>query len=522
MLVINATHQGVNMINILKKNLFICLLAIGFGQNMEIITGQGKVTYLTADQVYCDIGTSQGVSVGDTLQLFRRSEIIGDLVITHSAKNSSVSSPLVPIESIQIGDRVQFEKTNVIIPDSPIAPATNQPQKPEKEKLKLNQSGHLSIRSTIQSLPDGVSEQSGIGTLQYGLSAPALKHFKIGIYGRSNLQNQQFTLYQARASFGIKNKGPFFQLGRVFASELSGIGATDGLLATSPLMKNIIIGGLGGLQPDPESYQFKTNIKKLGLFSKVKFPKHHFTGSIAFVGQYAGSDIDREFIYSKMSYSPINQLSVKLYQTFDFYRNNPVYNREILESTFSQFSLKIKLTRKITFRSRYTSRQQIIYQQSQILVPDSLFQSELKNGWYNAFKVQTKRWGILQLGSNFRRESGTDQYSSVRSFNYRTNPTQNGLSIDWNSIMIQNQLLKGFQNKWGISKPILRNGFFNADYEIYTFGFGNNWNDFTQHTFSISISKKIGKYLNMYTSIDYSKDADYTRSFGYFGLTYRF
>jgi len=152
------------MINILKKNLFICLLAIGFGQNMEIITGQGKVTYLTADQVYCDIGTSQGVSVGDTLQLFRRSEIIGDLVITHSAKNSSVSSPLVPIESIQIGDRVQFEKTNVIIPDSPIAPATNQPQKPEKEKLKLNQSGHLSIRSTIQSLHDGVSEQSGIGT----------------------------------------------------------------------------------------------------------------------------------------------------------------------------------------------------------------------------------------------------------------------------------------------------------------------------------------------------------------------
>jgi len=317
MLVINATHRGVNMINFIKKNLFICLLAIGFGQNMEIITGQGKVTYLTADQVYCDIGTSQGISVGDTLQLFRRSEIIGDMVITHSAKNSSVTSPLVPIGTIQIGDRVQFEKTAKINLAQPIEPEMVVQKEPEKQKMIIKHSGNISLRTTIQSLPDGVSDKTGIGTLQYGLSVPSMRHFKVGVYGRSNLQDQQFTLYQARASFGSKNKEPYFQLGRVFASELSGIGATDGLLATVPIIKNIILGGLGGFQPNPESYQFNSDIKKIGLFSKIKFPSQHFTGSIAFVGQYAGSGIDREYIYSKLSYNPINQLSFKLYQTFD-------------------------------------------------------------------------------------------------------------------------------------------------------------------------------------------------------------
>lgn len=520
--VINATHREVNMIKFLKKNLFLCLLAFGFGQNLEIITGQGKVTYLTADQVYCDIGTSQGISVGDTLQLFRRSEILGDLVITHSAKNSSVTSPLVPIETIQIGDRVQFEKSATIILTKPIEPGIIEQKEPEKQNLIIKHSGNISLRTTIQSLPDGVSDKTGIGTLQYGLSVPSMRHFKVGIYGRSNLEDYQFTLYQARASFGAKNKEPYLQLGRVFASELSGIGATDGLLATMPIFKNIILGGLGGFQPNPESYQFNSDIKKIGLFSKIKFPSQHFTGSIAFVGQYAGSGIDREFIYSKLSYSPINQLSLKLYQTFDFYRNELIYDRDFIESTFSQFSLRFKLGRRITLRSRYTSRQQIIYQQSQVLVPDSLFQSELKNGWYNSLRWQTNSWGTIQIGSNFRKESGTDQFSAVSSVYYRSTTLGNGLTFDWNSLMIQNQLLNGLQNKLGLSIPFIGNGFIHADIELYTFGFGKNWNDYIQKTFSASLSKRVGKHLNTYMSFDLSKDAEFIRSFWYFGLTYRF
>ncbi len=105
---------------------------------------------------------------------------------------------------------------------------------------------------------------------------------------------------------------------------------------------------------------------------------------------------------------------------------------------------------------------------------------------------------------------------------YRSTTLGNGLTFDWNSLMIQNQLLNGLQNKLGLSIPFMGNGFIHANIELYTFGFGKNWYDYIQKTFSASLSKRVGKHLNTYMSFDLSKDAEFIRSFWYFGLTYRF
>jgi hypothetical protein len=498
------------------------VLSICYGQTYETVSGQGKVTYLTADQVYCDIGTSQGIVVGDTLQIFRRTEVLGDLVISHSAKNSSVCTPLIPMENIQMGDRVQFEKRIEIITELPSETKIEEAPKEKKEKLNLKHSGNVSVRSTFQSLPGDVKDQTGIGTLQYGLTIPKYKSMKISIYGRSDMASKSFTLYQARASFGKKNKGTFLQLGRVFASELSGIGATDGLFLSRPFSKQISLGGLAGFQPDPKSYQLNLDIKKIGIFTKFKIPIKKLSGNIAFVGQYAGSEIDREFIYSKLSYSPLKQISIQAYQTVDLYRNVSLYNRKNAEATFTQLSMRFKINKNISFRSRFTSRQEIIYQQSQTLVPDSLFQAELKNGWYNSLKLRGNTWGTIQVGANIRKQSESDQFSSVLSLYYRTLSSKRGISLDWNSILIQNTLLTGIQNKFGFSMPFWKNGFFNAEYELYAFGFGQNWNEYFQHTLSGSLSKKMGKKFHAYASLDISLDTEFTRTFAYLGLSYRF
>ena len=67
----------------------------------------GRVTYFTADQVYCDLGANNQIIIGDTLDVSRRAEILGVLIVSHVANKSSVSEILTPEIQFKLGDLVR-------------------------------------------------------------------------------------------------------------------------------------------------------------------------------------------------------------------------------------------------------------------------------------------------------------------------------------------------------------------------------------------------------------------------------
>ena len=78
-----------------KLTLTVMIIVSVLGATEKTI--QGKITYLTADQVYCDLGREDGVNVGDTLTVFRRNDEIGKIITTNLARQSSVCASLIPV-----------------------------------------------------------------------------------------------------------------------------------------------------------------------------------------------------------------------------------------------------------------------------------------------------------------------------------------------------------------------------------------------------------------------------------------
>ncbi|MDP6396413.1 MAG: hypothetical protein QF712_01775 [Candidatus Marinimicrobia bacterium] len=513
----------------IKRLLFllIAIFSLAAGLEAETVKAEGKVTYLTADQVYVDIGSDVGVAVGDTLLVFRRNEELGPVVITNVARKSSVCQSLIPVEVFQLGDRVVLEKEAVPEPTpvEEVVEPTIEAAKPSKRQDRiLSQRGNASARYSMSSFSGGDQSARGIASLRYGLVLTSPFRSDIWLYGRGNLTESDFTLYQARFTVGDRRGKFYLQLGRIFAPELAGIGATDGVMLTSQMASALSVGALGGFQPDPLRLSFDSKVKKVGAFVKFKqrTPSGSLDAVLSGVGQYAGKDVDREFIYGRLSGDYFNRkVTFSIYETVDFYRGDSPANRGTVTPTSSQFSVGIRPWKGLSIRSRYSDRRQIIYQVSGSTLPDSLFEDALRSGWYNSIRLSHDAFGSIQAGFNLRQQSDSDDRSELYLVNYRSNASAKGQIFDVGGSYLQNLLITGARGQLGFSAPAGKKMDLYAQYELFSYGYGNSVSDYRQHTISASLNWRIMKYLRGSLSLDYSKDEEFSIFYIYMGLNWR-
>ncbi len=508
--------------------LTLFLMSCLFAQSGNLLKIEGHITYITMDQVYCDIGSAKDAEVGDTLTVLRRNDEIGLLVITNIARKSSVTLPLVPVDQFQLGDRIVLEK---FIPDKLALTQSENDQLseriPEKTTAKIHtlfsQNATISLRYSYNKFSENISDSRGIGTVQYRAGLTSFLHTKILVYGRSNLMDRDFTLYQARAEIQSASKKHQLQVGRVFPSDMPGVGATDGFLYSSKLKQNISTGLLAGFQPDYKTLTWNPDVKKIGVFTKgqYQFKKMKFRSVVSLVGQYAGKDIDREFSYIKFTADIRRKLNISVYQTWDFYRKQSIYQRSKLEPTSNQISLRFRPFRPITITSRYTTRKQVLYTASGSLLPDSLFIDELRTGWYNSLRFSHDKIGSIITGVNRRGQSGSKDASTYIFLNYFSRKIKKHFSFHSSSSYIHNLIITGLRNRLGMNVSTDKFGTFYAEYELYTYGYGNFYNDYYQNSLKVNHTWSLWDNLRGTMTIDYLKDNDYDVLVFYLGLTYR-
>jgi hypothetical protein len=497
-LVFHATLTEMNMIKYLLRLLLIFSgLFANTNFELEIITG--RVTYFTTDQVYCDLGANNQIVIGDTLDVSRRAELLGVLVVSHVANKSSVCEALTPGIQFKLGDLVTLRRTiNPVTIDSTQTDTTMKTSVVEKPNNgnQFSQHGTASIRSNYNQITD---EYRFYNSLQYNSK---YKKYRFWVFGRSNSTTNQFSLYQAKVDFGSKLSGTFIQIGRVFSSELSGIGATDGIMIQWKKRNHYSVGSLMGAQPNPETFIPDFSITKLGIFTSyqqsLSMVDYKITSSM--VGQYANQEVDREFFYLKIKGKFKNQISFRAMGIFDYYRT-VLGSRTGLNPTSSQVSIQYKFWKGMSFQSRISQRMKPLYRSTYDSIQDSLISDELISGWMNSFRMVLPKLGTIQLGGNVRKQSsGKNAYLSQ--FNLRTKEIRSLHSFGWSVNWIRNDLIKGLQNQFQYDRDIGWLGQVYFEYEIYHYGYGVSPFDNFQQTVSMTYSHKILNSIYLYGTVD--------------------
>ncbi len=495
-------------------------MSLVVGQESRQVHAEGSITYLTMDQVYSDLGSDQGADVGDTLHVWRRDEEVGLLVITNVASKSSVARPLNPPENFQLGDRVRLEKRVTITPIVESKPEMTHVEKPVKKPFQLSHSGSVTLRYTHTQFSGKGSDERGIGIVQYGLR---LRKIRFWTYGRQNFQENTFTLYQARFTLGRRGDRWFAQVGRVYTSELAGIGASDGVLVSRRLRSRLSIGGLAGVQPEPGTLKLNTQVKKMGVFITLQHQGelHPTAYSLAYIRQLAGADVDREFVYGKFSTNLGKMLSFSVYQTIDFYTNTPPLKRQAIEFTSNQVSLRFRPWRSLVISSRYSGRKRVLYMSADNTLPDSLFNDAMRYGFYNSIRFSHNRLGSFNLGVNYRGQAKDTRDHAILVFlGYRSVPGENGRSFSIQSSYIRNLIIQGIRTETGYSFPWGGKGNGYIEYELYMYGYGNQFTKYFQHTVSASLNRPLFTKFQGSCSLDWIIDKDYAVFYLYFSLSY--
>ena len=347
---VNLAYLVIPMAKRMIKSILIILIWMSFlyGEvNPAPPSSSGRIIYFTADQVYCDLGLNQYLKVGDTLDVTRRAELIGTLLVTNISNKSSVCDILTPEVHYKLGDLVTSRRP--LIPmeidssSTRLSPKDSEIIRPFRKKF--GQHGTGSIRSNYNQITE---EFRWYESIQYNASYRSLRFW---VFGRSNSTQNKFSLYQAKADYGSKHSGKYIQIGRVFSSEFSGMGATDGFMAQWSKKNKFTTGGLLGTQPEPNTFKPDFNVKKIGFFTSFNHSKStlNLKGTLSFVGQYKSNLVDREFAYLKLNGQVKEKVTFRLNGIFDYYRTS-LGKRTGFNRTSTQGSIFYKINKSTSFQ----------------------------------------------------------------------------------------------------------------------------------------------------------------------------
>ncbi len=487
----------------------------------------GTITYITSDQVYCDIGKEDGLMVNDTLTVFRRTEEIGKLIVSHLSKGNSVCVSLVPTTLYQLGDRVsgniqlQQKDTESLI-DSVFAPENITTEVPKQTKQLIEQDGKIGYRFSRVSYSSSSSSNRQVSTLQYGIRIGSSLPVSAWMYGRGTDTHETFSVYQARIQLGSSEGSLYSQIGRVFTYELSGMGVTDGLLIKWKPKEKIGTGIVVGAQPDPVTLSFNSSVKKFGLFSdwETRLKSISLSNRTALVGQYADGKADREFAVIQFRIGTRSIWDVRSNTIIDYYQNLGGINRDPVTVTNNELSLRVKTRFGLTMATRFSSNRRVLYQTTNTTFTDSLFEDELRSGWYSSLQYSHPVIGRLIAGYNIRIGS-TDRPSTLTRVSYGTGSYLKKFYGDVSLAFLQNSLISGLRSQVGIGRGV---GPFSVYGEIedFAYGYGKNMSDYHQVTTSMSIHLKLRRRFSVSSSFDYMIENDFSMLYVYAGVMVRF
>ena len=403
--------------------LFILLFFLSFTvycqTSPEILNG--KVSFITTQNVYVKFENTEGILVGDTLYVSQNTKLVPALVVNSLSSISCVGTPLTKnvlnLSALVVAKKREVKKPlNNKAGDTKYAESTNDQAINaafKKEKTKTTKE-RFDGRLAVSSYTNFSSSYTSSERLRYNLTLNA-SHI-----GNSDLSAESYISFSHLLSFPKKptdwtglnnalkiyslalkydlNKTSSISFGRKIYNNMANIGAVDGL-EFERVGENFTFGALVGSRPDFLDYSFNPKLLQFGAF--VSHNTHNDNGimqtSLGVFDQLNNFKTDRRFAYFQHTNSLLK--NVDLFSSFEVdlygFVNNQLTSTFDLTSTY--ISLRFKPWDNFSTSLSYDARKNIYYYetfpQNKI---DSTLDKETRQGFrfnlmYRPFKYMI--WG---------------------------------------------------------------------------------------------------------------------------------
>lgn len=531
--------------------IFVLLVFVFFcakAQN-ELMELTGKVSYMTAQNIYVRFDGTTNIEVGDTIFIHRNNQVHPLLIVESKSSLSCMGKPLDGIE-VSMGDDVfvrirglksetgkdDVPKENQMVTESPVEKENPDTKKKKKNPYQEKIWGRISA-SSYSSFSSSTTTNSNRFRYNLSLKADHISdsRFSTDIYLTfTHLANDwaavQDNLFNALKIYSLAVKyetGEQSQVwfGRKINPKLSSIGAIDGLQYETGL-KNFRFGAVLGFRPDYKDYSINTNLLEYGGYVSHNYSTS--TGSVqtslAVFEQQNNGNTDRRFAYFQHSNSLLKNLFFFLSSEIDLYKLENGIPTNTLSLTSLYASIRFRISRQLSLYASYDARKNVIYYETFKSLVDQLMTDANRQGVRLRVNYRPLKFMVVGLTGGYR----------VRDNDIRATKTFNGFvsfshvplvnaSLTLSGNVMQTSYLDG--NIFGVRmyKDLLKGKIYSSlGYRHVDYNFVNSNNRLMQHIGEFDITWRIVKKLSLSANYEgtFEKSTNYNRI--YLNLTKRF
>jgi len=360
-----------------------------YGQEDRPIA-EGKVTYITLQNIYVKFETSGLVHPGDTI-FIRKDQSLIPLFVTESMSSTScVGKPLgkfdmkvsdVVVIKVKKSEKPNKDALKEKIPSelSGIKQDSVQGQKsklPAKSKSESERTEKIRGRISASSYSSFSNSSDFNQRMRYTftLSAENISGGRFSLDSYINFTHRQnhwaevkenifsaLKIYSLAVNYDVTDK-THFVFGRKINPRIASIGAIDGLQAETKA-GNFTFGAVVGTNPDYSDYSFNAKLFEYGgyLSHEINNKSGNMSTSLALFQQTSHGMTDRRFAYFQHDNALLKNVNLFASIELDLYALKDSLPTNTLSLTSLYLSLRYRFSKQLSAYASYDARKNVIY-----------------------------------------------------------------------------------------------------------------------------------------------------------------
>jgi hypothetical protein len=396
-----------------------------------------RIKYISAENVYLDGGSYDGLAAGDTLVVRRTGRPDAYLRIHYISESSSACILLTPESGLETNHTAVLltvhappalrQQRTTQRPPPRFTPAGPPKAAVPGKRFRTRTVGSASIQwyqvRDLSAFGFNVRQPSGRLSLKIRNLWREGLNFDVRFRSRQELRSYRLErpdvrvwsnrLYTLLLSYDLPGAPWQWQTGRIVSNRLSGLGVIDGLVLERRLWRNGSLGFIGGAAPKWYYGSFTPSFRKTGVFASLHSGEsvlRQWESTWAFAGEYNGTLISREFFYIQ---NQIRLDRVLIYQSTDLdwnrnWRLERAGRRLSLTSLY--MNADVKVSKWLNAGFSYDDRRQVLTLEQRSLA-DSLLDAALRVGMRGRMRIQLPEGMSIFADAGLRDEAGQKRRS---------------------------------------------------------------------------------------------------------------